>query len=44
MHGGGGRDYTKAVMSSLFVSASSEVRRQLSALLIVRSYQIPLRV
>ena len=33
-----GKDYTKAVMSSLSVSISSEVCRHLSALLIVRFY------
>ena len=43
-YGGGGRDYTKAVMSSLSVSTSSEVCRYLFALLIVIFYQVPLRV
>ena len=43
-HGGGGRDYTKAVMSPLSVSTSSEVCRHLSALFIVRFDQVPFRV
>ena len=42
--GGGGRDYTKAVMSPLSVSTSSEVSKHLFAMLIVRFYQVPLRV
>ena len=37
-------DYTKAVMSSLSVSTSSEVCRHLYALLVVSFYQVPLRV
>ena len=41
--GEGGRGNTKAVMSSLSVSTSPEVCRHLSALLIVRFYQVPLR-
>ena len=40
----GGGNYTKAGMSPLSVSTTSEVCRLLSALLIVRFYQIPLRV
>ena len=43
-YGGGGRDYTNAVMSSLSVSTSSEVCRHLFAFLIARFYQVPLRV
>ena len=43
-HGGGGRDYTKAVMSPLSVSTSSDVCKHLSALLIARFYQVLLRV
>ena len=43
-HRGGERDYTQAVMSPVSVSTSSEVCRHLSALLIVRFYQVPLRV
>ena len=43
-HEGGGGDYTKALMSSLSVSTSSEVCRHLSALLIVRFHQVPLRI
>ena len=39
-----GRDYTKAVMSSLSVSTSSEVCVHLSALMKVRFYQVPVRV
>ena len=35
---------TKSVMSPLSVSTSSEVCRHLSTLLIVRFYQVPLRV
>ena len=42
--GGGGRDYTTAVMSSISVSISSELCRHLFALLIVIFYQVPLRV
>ena len=41
---GGGGNYTKAGMSPLSVSTTSEVCRLLFALLIVRFYQIPLRV
>ena len=41
---GGRRDYTKAVMSSLSVLTSSEVCRHSFALLIVRFYQVPLKV
>ena len=37
-------DYTKAVMYPLLLSTSSEVCRHLSALLIARFYQVPLRV
>ena len=43
-HEGGGRDYTKAVMSSLSVSTRFEVCMHLSALLIVRFDQVPLKV
>ena len=43
-HGGGGRDYTKAVMSPLSVSTSYDVCKHLSALFIARFYQVPLRV
>ena len=38
-----GMDFTKAVMSSLSVSTISEVCSHLSALLIVRVHQVPLR-
>ena len=41
---GRGEGCTKAVMSSLSVSTRSEVCRHLFALLIVRFYQVPLRV
>ena len=41
---GEGRDYTKAVMSPLSVSSSSDACDHLFAMLIVRFYQVPLRV
>ena len=43
-HGGWERDHTNAVKSSLSLSTSCEVCRQVSALFIVRFYQVPLRV
>ena len=43
-HGGGGRDFTKPGMSPLSVSTSSDVCKHLSAFLIARFYQVPLRV